>query len=148
MSSENLKKESRITKYIGYVSTGTMISRILGYARDMLVGWLFGAGMFADAFYAALRIPNLFRRLLGEGSLSTSFVPIFSDYLSTKDKEETKKLFNVVFTALVIVLLIITVIGIIFAPQITKLIAYGFEKNPEKLSLTISLTRLDRKSVV
>jgi len=59
MSSENFSKETKIAKYIGYVSTGTMFSRIAGYIRDMLVGWLFGAGFAADAFYAALRIPNL-----------------------------------------------------------------------------------------
>src|SRR3989339_1354550 len=142
MSSKNLKKESKIAKYIGYVSAGTMFSRILGYLRDMLVGWLFGAGMAADAFYAALRIPNLFRRLLGEGSLSSSFVPVFSEYLATKEKKETEKLFNAMFTTLIFVLLIVCVLGMIFAPQITKLIAYGFEKNPEKLSLTITLPRL------
>ncbi|MEW6556889.1 MAG: murein biosynthesis integral membrane protein MurJ [Elusimicrobiota bacterium] len=138
MSSEKLK----ITKYIGYVSTGTLCSRILGYIRDMAVGWIFGAGMSADAFYAALRIPNLFRRLLGEGSLSASFVPVFSDYLATKEKKETEKLFNTVSTALVFVLLVVCVVGIIFAPQLTKIIAYGFTKTPEKLALTISLTRL------
>ncbi|MFA5779660.1 MAG: murein biosynthesis integral membrane protein MurJ [Elusimicrobiota bacterium] len=142
MSSENFSKETKIAKYIGYVSAGTMFSRIAGYIRDMLVGWLFGAGLSADAFYAALRIPNLFRRLLGEGALSSSFVPIFSEYLATKEKKETEKLFNAVFTTLTFVLLIVCVFGMIFAPQITKLIAYGFEKNPEKLSLTITLTRL------
>lgn len=142
MSSENFSKETKIAKYIGYVSAGTMFSRIAGYIRDMLVGWLFGAGMSADAFYAALRIPNLFRRLLGEGALSSSFVPVFSEYLSTKEKKETDKLFNAVFSMLTFVLLIVCILGMIFAPQITKLIAYGFEKNPEKLSLTVTLTRL------
>ncbi|OGS46056.1 MAG: murein biosynthesis integral membrane protein MurJ [Elusimicrobia bacterium RIFOXYD2_FULL_34_15] len=142
MSSENFKKESKVTKYIGYVLTGTMFSRILGYLRDMLVGWLFGAGLYADAFYAAQRIPNLFRRLLGEGSLSSSFVPVFTDYISTKDEEESKKLFSVVFTTLLFTLLVVTLIGIVFAPQLTRIIAYGFEKNPDKLALTISLTRL------
>lgn len=135
-------KETKIAKYIGYVSAGTMFSRIAGYIRDMLVGWLFGAGMAADAFYAALRIPNLFRRLLGEGALSASFVPVFSEYQATKEKKETEKLFNTVFTTLLFVLLVVCIFGVIFAPQITRVIAYGFEKNPEKLSLTITLTRL------
>ncbi|MFH0947735.1 MAG: murein biosynthesis integral membrane protein MurJ [Elusimicrobiota bacterium] len=135
-------KETKIAKYIGYVSAGTMFSRIAGYIRDMLVGWLFGAGLSADAFYAALRIPNLFRRLLGEGSLSASFVPVFSEYLATKEKKETEKLFNAVFTTLTFVLIIVCILGMLFAPQITRIIACGFEKNPEKLSLTITLTRL------
>lgn len=137
-----LKKESKIMKYIGFVTTGTMFSRILGYARDMLVAWFFGGGLFADAFYAALRIPNLFRRLLGEGALSASFVPVFSEYIATKDKEETQKLFSVVFTALIIALLIMTSAGIILAPQITELFTWGFKKDPGKLELTVSLTRL------
>ena len=131
-----------MTKYIGYVSAGTMLSRILGYVRDMLVGWVFGAGMAADAFYAAFRIPNLLRRLMGEGSLSSSFVPVFSEYLAQKDREEAHKLYNVVFTALTVVLIIISLLGIIFAPQITRMIAYGFRQNPEKMELTILLTRL------
>lgn len=137
-----MKKESKIMKYIGFVTTGTMFSRILGYFRDMLVAWFFGGGLFADAFYAALRIPNLFRRLLGEGALSASFVPVFSEYIVTKDKEETRKLFSVVFTVLILALLIMTSAGIILAPQITELVTWGFKKNPEKLALTVSLTRL------
>lgn len=142
MSSAILKKESKIAKYIGFVTTGTMFSRILGYFRDMMVAWFFGGGLFADAFYAALRIPNLFRRLLGEGALSASFVPVFSEYVTTKDKEETKNLFNVVFTVLILALLVVTSAGIILAPQITELVTWGFKKNPEKLALTVSLTRL------
>ncbi|MFH1540634.1 MAG: murein biosynthesis integral membrane protein MurJ [Elusimicrobiota bacterium] len=135
-------KETKIVKYIGCVFAGTTFSRIAGYIRDMLVGWLFGASSSADAFYAALKIPNLFRQLLGEGSLSTSFVPVFSEYLTTNGKKETEKLFNVVITTLMFVLLVVCVLGMIFAPQITRIIACGFEKNPEKLSLTITLTRL------
>ena len=133
---------SKMTKYIGSVSAGTMLSRILGYVRDMLVGWIFGAGMAADAFYAAFRIPNLLRRLMGEGSLSSSFVPVFSEYLTQKDMKETQELYNVVFTALLVALTVVSAIGIIFAPQITRMIAYGFRSNPEKMQLTILLTRL------
>jgi len=133
---------SKMTKYIGHVASGTMLSRILGYVRDMLVGWIFGAGMAADAFYAAFRIPNLLRRLMGEGALSSSFVPVFSEYLTRKDREESHKLYDVTFTALLIVLTFISLLGIIFAPQITRLIAYGFSSNPEKMELTILLTRL------
>ena len=71
-------EKSKIVKYAGSVSVGTTISRIFGYIRDMLVAYLFGAGMFADAFYAAFRIPNLLRRMLGEGSFSAAFIPVFS----------------------------------------------------------------------
>ena len=132
----------RIIKYAGSVSAGTTISRIFGYIRDMLVAHMFGAGMFADAFYAAFRIPNLIRRMLGEGSFSAAFIPVFSEYLHTKTKSETQKLINVVFTLLFVVLFVITVLGMFFSPLLVKIIAYGFTSDPEKLQLTIELTRL------
>ncbi|MBU0951751.1 MAG: murein biosynthesis integral membrane protein MurJ [Elusimicrobia bacterium] len=134
--------QKKITKYAGTVSAATAISRILGYARDMMVAQIFGAGMFADAFYAAYRIPNLFRRLLGEGSVSTAFVPVFSSYLETKTKEETQNLLNNVFTVLLIILAVITVLGIIFSRQLTTLIAFGFIATPEKMDIAVTLTQL------
>lgn len=132
----------KIIKSVGSVSVGTAVSRIFGYIRDMLVAYMFGAGMFADAFYAAFRIPNLIRRMLGEGSFSAAFIPVFSEYLHTKPKSETQKLINVVFTSLFCVLLIITILGMFFSPILVKIIAYGFTADPEKLQLTIELTRL------
>ena len=132
----------KIIKYAGSVSAGTTVSRVFGYIRDMLVAYMFGAGMFADAFYAAFRIPNLIRRMLGEGSFSAAFIPVFSEYLHTKTKSETQKLINVVFTLLFLTLLIITTLGMFFSPLLVKIIAYGFTSDPEKLQLTIELTRL------
>ncbi|OGS22661.1 MAG: murein biosynthesis integral membrane protein MurJ [Elusimicrobia bacterium RIFOXYA2_FULL_39_19] len=138
----SVTEHKKITKFAGSVSIATGISRILGYIRDMLVAQIFGAGIFADAFYAAYRIPNLFRRLLGEGSVSTAFVPVFSNYLETKTKEETQDLLNNVFTALFLILLVITALGMIFAGPITKLIAFGFTDTPEKMEIAVILTRL------
>ena len=132
----------KIVKSAGSVSAGTTISRVFGYIRDMLVAYMFGAGMFADAFYAAFRIPNLLRRMLGEGSFSVAFIPVFSEYLHTKTKSETQKLINVVFTVLFTILCVITILGIFFSPLLVKIIAYGFTSDPEKLQLTIELTRL------
>lgn len=134
--------EKVITHSAGKIAAGTAVSRVLGYIRDMLVAHAFGAGLFADAFYAAYRIPNLLRRLLGEGSLSASFIPVLSQYLHTKSKEETQELIDTVFTVLTTVLVIITALGVLFAPQLVKLIAYGFASDPEKLALTVELTRL------
>jgi putative peptidoglycan lipid II flippase len=131
-----------LTKNAGKTAFGTMLSRILGYIRDMLVANLFGAGMFADAFYAAFRIPNLFRRLFGEGSFSAAFIPVFSRYLHTKDKSETQNFLNAVFTALVIVLTVVCILGVFFAPLLVKIIAWGFTGDPEKMQLTVELTRL------
>ncbi len=118
-----------------------MLSRILGYARDSLVANFFGAGAAADAFYAAFRISNLFRRLLGEGALSASFIPVFSEYAEKHGKEETQRFLNIMFTMLLTLLVILTALGIIFAPQVTRVIAMGFERTPDRFALTVSLTR-------
>jgi putative peptidoglycan lipid II flippase len=131
-----------LTKNAGKAASGTMLSRILGYIRDMIVANLFGAGMFADAFYAAFRIPNLFRRLFGEGSFSAAFVPVFSEYLHTKDKSETQKFLNAVFTALILILVFISALGMFCAPVLVKIIAWGFSGDPEKMQLTVDLTRM------
>lgn len=134
--------QKKITRHFGSVSAATAISRILGYLRDMLVAHAFGAGMMADAFYAAYRIPNLFRRLFGEGSVSTAFIPVFSDYFETKGKEEAERLLHAVFTALLIVLVVLTLLGMVFAAPLTKLIAWGFSSQPEKMSTAVTLTRM------
>jgi putative peptidoglycan lipid II flippase len=131
-----------LTKNAGKTAFGTTISRMLGYIRDMLIANAFGAGMFADAFYAAFRIPNLFRRMLGEGSFSAAFIPVFSQYLHTKEKSEVQKMLSAVFTALFLLLIVIVILGMFFSPQLVKIIAWGFTSDPEKMALTIELTRL------
>ena len=131
-----------MTKHVGGISLATLISRILGYIRDMLIANMFGATLAADAFYVAYRIPNLLRRLLGESSLSSSFIPVFNEYLANKSKKEIQELVSVVTTVLLIILSSLTLLGIIFAPSIIHLIAPGFIKNPQKLSLTIKLARI------
>ncbi|MDR2191330.1 MAG: murein biosynthesis integral membrane protein MurJ [Endomicrobium sp.] len=135
-------ENKQLTKNAGKAAFGTMLSRILGYARDMLVANLFGAGMFADAFYAAFRIPNLFRRVFGEGSFSAAFIPVFSGYLHSKDRSETQNFLNAVFTMLLAVLIVVCIVGVFFAPIFVKIIAWGFTDDPEKMRLTVELTRL------
>jgi len=137
-----MKNEKHLTHHASRIATGTTFSRILGYVRDMLVAHTFGAGLAADAFYAAYRIPNLLRRLLGEGSLSASFIPVLSEYLHTKSREETQELINVIFSTLAVVLAALTAIGIFFSPQLVGIIAYGFTSDPDKLALTVNLTQL------
>ncbi|MCL2389303.1 MAG: murein biosynthesis integral membrane protein MurJ [Elusimicrobia bacterium] len=134
--------DSSLTKNASKTASGTILSRILGYTRDMLMASMFGAGMFADAFFVAIRIPNLFRRLFGEGAFSAAFIPVFSEYLTTKTKEETQKMLNSVFGALSVVLLAITLLGIVFSPVLVRLIAWGFADDPEKMRTTIELTRI------
>jgi putative peptidoglycan lipid II flippase len=137
-----MDEKQKTVKRIGSFTGATMISRILGYIRDALVAYAFGGTVLTDAFYAAFRIPNLLRRLLGEGSLSASFVPVFTQHLSTSDKEETKKFVNSLFTALVIILALIVIAGVILAPYITRIVVWGFADDPAKFNLTTSLTRI------
>jgi len=82
------------------VGAATMLSRIFGFIRDMIIAGFFGAGLATDAFFVAFRIPNLLRRLLGEGSLTASFVPVFTEYLKKKSPREAGELANITFTAL------------------------------------------------
>lgn len=131
----------KLARSAGIFTGATLLSRILGYFRDTMVAAFFGAGPAADAFYTAFRISNLFRRLLGEGALSASFVPVFSEYTQKQTKEETQRFLNTMFTTLLVILSVITILGVVFAPQITRLIARGFDPASERFALTVTLTR-------
>ena len=137
-----MSENTRVTKAAGVVGTATFLSRIFGYVRDMVFAWLFGAGPMADAFIAAFRIPNLLRRLFGEGSLSISLIPVFTEYLTRDGREEAFKLAGSALRLLSLILALVAVLGIIFSPLIMKVIAYGFTDTPGKFSLTVTLTRI------
>ena len=92
----------------------------------MVVAYFFGAGMAADAFFVAFRIPNLWRKLVGEGSLTISFIPVYTEYLTQRSEEKTREVTNITFTVAGIVLLILTILGIFFSPILIRLIAPGF----------------------
>lgn len=130
------------THRLGAFASATLISRILGYVRDALVAYFFGGGLQTDAFYTAFKIPNLLRRFLGEGSLTAAFVPVFSDVLAKEGKEEAKRLFNSLATGLTLLLVGLVLLGIVFAVPITKVVAWGFTRDPEKFRLTAELVRL------
>lgn len=126
---------------IGVVSGLTFLSRIFGLVRDMVVAYFFGASQVADAFYVAFRIPNLLRRLTAEGALTIAFVPVFTEYLK-KSREEGRAVASVVFTYLSLFLVVLVLLGVLFAPYLVKFIAYGFAAEPEKFRLTVYLTRI------
>ncbi|HEY3131596.1 MAG TPA: murein biosynthesis integral membrane protein MurJ [Acidobacteriota bacterium] len=126
----------------GQVSMSVLISRVLGLVREQVFAGFFGAGFEYDAFITAFRIPNLLRDLFAEGALSSAFVTTFSQYLTTKGRQEAFRLSNLVATALMLILGVITILGIIFAPQLVDLIAYGFAAEPGKKELTVALTRV------
>jgi putative peptidoglycan lipid II flippase len=137
-----MSEKKNIARAAGVLGAATMLSRIMGMLRDMVVARYFGAGMFSDAFIAAFQIPNMLRRFFAEGALTAAFVPTFSEWYTNKSKEETQALANVCFTALTLVMATITAAGILFSPQIVGFMFPGFAANPEKLSVTILLNRL------
>ncbi len=131
-----------IIKSTSIISAGTLLSRILGFFRDIILAKLLGTGFRADAFFLALKIPNLFRDLAGEGAMNSSVVPVLAEYQSKKNKEEFQQFINVMFTLTLIMLSVITILGILGAPVIVRILAPGFAADPEKLNLSIQLTRL------
>ncbi|ODT91091.1 MAG: murein biosynthesis integral membrane protein MurJ, partial [Rhodanobacter sp. SCN 67-45] len=123
-------------------SSMTMISRVLGLVRDMSINAAFGANGATDAFWVAFRIPNFMRRLFAEGSFSTAFVPVFTEVKEKGTHAQLRELMARVSGTLGGVLLLITALGIIFAPQVTVLFSPGAIDEPRKFELTVELLRL------
>ena len=119
----------------------TLISRILGYVRDILIAIFLGTSLFADAFFVAFRLPNTFRRLFAEGTFNAAFIPSYAGALSNS-KLEADNFAKNVFNLLFIILLIFVLVAEIFMPQLIFLIAPGFYKDPEKLKIAIDLSRI------
>jgi putative peptidoglycan lipid II flippase len=122
----------------------TLVSRISGLIRDMAFASLIGAGtgVAADAFYVAFRIPNFLRRIFGEGAFSQAFVPVFSEYRTRAQAQDTRDFLGHVIGALGTILLAITVIGVLAAPILVFLLAPGFLDEPEKFDLTVGMLRV------
>jgi putative peptidoglycan lipid II flippase len=126
----------------GAVGLATLLSRVLGFIRDVVMARAFGAGLTTDAFFVAFRIPNLLRRLLAEGALSTAFVPVFTNYLVTQPRAEVARMIRSVAAALLLSLCAVSLLGILLAQWIVTLMAPGFSAVPQKADLAVRLTRL------
>jgi putative peptidoglycan lipid II flippase len=137
-----VSENTRIIKAAGVVGAATFLSRILGFIRDAAIAWYFGAGLSTDAFIAAFRIPNLFRKLFGEGSLSNAFVPVFTEYLTHQGKPEALRLARSALWFLSALLVVVTLVGILLSPLIVSVVAPGFSGESGKASLTVALTRI------
>lgn len=120
----------------------TMVSRVLGFARDMLIAAILGAGPVADAFFVALKLPNLFRRLFGEGAFNAAFVPEFSGLLAAEGPDAARRFAQESFGVMTFWLLLVTILGEIAMPGVIKVIAPGFAATPEKFALAVTLTRI------
>lgn len=135
-------RERELTGAASIVGSATMASRLLGYARDAAIAYIFGAGMFSDAFFVAFRISNLLRRLVGEGAMTSSFIPIFTEEYHSRTMEGSRALVSSVFTLLMLILTALAILGIFFSDTLVSLMAPGFLEDPEKFAITVSLTRL------
>ena len=120
----------------------TLVSRILGFIRDIVIANFFGAGVSTDAFFIAFKIPNFMRRLFAEGAFSQAFTPVLSEYKTKRDKTEVKHLVDHVFGSLGGILVIVTVIGIIAAPILVMIFAPGFVEDKEKYDLTVAMLQI------
>ena len=126
----------KLGKHIFGVGLMTGISRLFGFIRDLLVAHVFGAGRLSDVFLAAFKLPNLFRDLLGEGALSSIFIPMYTS--KNKDENFAKN----VFSWLMVVLLFITILFEIFMPLVVWILAPGFADDPGKMDLTVIISRI------
>jgi putative peptidoglycan lipid II flippase len=118
-----LTEKKQILKSASIISLVTIASRILGYVRDQRIAVLLGTSFAADAFFLAYRIPNLFRRMVAEGSMTASFIPVFTGYMREKSREELWEFANKLFWTLALVLAVITVLGMVFSPTVVHLFA-------------------------
>ncbi len=131
-----------LLRALATVSSMTLLSRILGYVRDFFIARVFGAGLATDAFFVALRIPNLMRRLFAEGAFSQAFVPILAEVRNRESPENTRALVDCVSTALFLALLVATAVGTALAPVVVYLSAPGFAAEPGKFDLTVTMLRI------
>ena len=119
----------------------TLISRILGYLRDILIAIFLGASIYADAFFVAFRLPNTFRRLFAEGTFNAAFIPSYTS-AKIEDKKKGKKFADDVLSSLLLILLFIVTIVEIFTPYLIYIIAPGFLEDQIKFNLAVELTRI------
>ena len=119
----------------------TLISRVLGYLRDILIAIFLGASIFADAFFVAFRLPNTFRRLFAEGTFNAAFIPSYTSE-KIENKKKGKKFADEILQLLILILFLIVLIVEIFTPYLVYLIAPGFQADAEKFNLAVELTRI------
>ncbi|MDR9891715.1 murein biosynthesis integral membrane protein MurJ [Pseudenterobacter timonensis] len=131
-----------LLKSLAAVSSMTMFSRVLGFARDAIVARVFGAGMATDAFFVAFKLPNLLRRIFAEGAFSQAFVPILAEYKSKQGEEATRVFVAYVSGLLTLALAVVTVLGMLAAPWVIMVTAPGFADTVDKFALTTQLLRI------
>lgn len=135
-----MDEKRAMARAAGEIGLYTLFSRVTGLLRDMVVGAVFGAGFAADAFFVAFRIPNLLRRLVGEGAATVAFIPVVTEYLTHRPRAETEEMIRVLIGAGGVVILSLTIAGMIWAEPLVRCFAPGFYG--AKLALTVALSRI------
>ncbi len=136
----NTGESESLLKTTGTVGGWTLLSRILGFVRDILLARVLGAGLMADAFFVAFKLPNFFRRMFAEGTLTVALVPVLAD--ERKHGEAAAHDFlNALAGLLLLVLLLSTILGIVFMPLLLLVFAPGFHDEPERWAQTLTLAR-------
>lgn len=137
-----MNEAGRIWRAAGVVGGATLLSRVLGFVRDMVIAGFFGAGFATDVFFVAFRIPNLLRRLFGEGALSMALIPVLTETLGRGGRQDMLRLARSALHTAAAVLVVLTVLGVIAAPGLVRVLAPGFAASPEKMDLAVGLTRI------
>ncbi|MCC5862851.1 MAG: murein biosynthesis integral membrane protein MurJ [Gammaproteobacteria bacterium] len=132
---------SGLLRSTGVVGGMTLISRVLGLVRDVVFARIFGAGIGMDAFFVANKIPNMLRRFFAEGAFAQAFVPVFTDYRTTRGEAETRALADAVTGVLSLVLFVVTLVGVLAAPVLVFLVAPGFTQDGARFDLSVDMLR-------
>jgi putative peptidoglycan lipid II flippase len=137
-----MSENHKITKAATTIGMGTFLSRITGFLRDMAVAYFFGAGVTTDSFFVAFRIPNLWRRLVAEGALTISFIPVYTEYLTQRTGRESQEVAHIAFTIAGVVLFVLTGLGILFSPILIKMFAFAWPSTSEKFQVAVTLNQI------
>ena len=135
-------KSSSLLRSSAVVSVMTLLSRVLGMVRDMVIASYFGSGASADAFFVAFKIPNFLRRLFAEGAFAQAFVPVLSEYREKRSFAEVKQLVDRTAGMLGLILVALTALGVVMSPYLIMLFAPGFHDEPSKMQLAGELLRI------
>jgi len=137
-----MSEHRRLLKSTSTISSLTILSRIFGYLREQRIAFLLGTSDVADAYRVAFLIPNLLRRLVGEGAVSAAFIPTFTRYLNDENRKEAWEFANTLLTAITVFITIVTILGVVLSPWIVPLFASGFAETPGKVEVTTVLNRI------
>lgn len=137
-----VKLAKSLLKSTGIVSSMTLISRVIGFMRDMVLANLFGAGLALDAFFVAFKIPNFMRRLFAEGAFSQAFVPVLAEYRRTRTEQEVREFISYIMGTLGAVLLLVTLLAEVAAPAIVTAFAPGFLRDPSRFELACDMLKI------